>query len=339
VLGDQVTSGARRSASDATPLLEVRDLRKHFKVQGDTPLSLRRPVVRAVDGVSFQIEGGSSLGLVGESGCGKSTIARLVLGLERPTTGDVLFKGRSLIEMNASERQAFRRSVSAVFQDPWGSLNPWIRVGQIVAEPIEINEKASQREIGSRVGELLEDVGLQAKAANQYPHELSGGQRQRVCIARALALKPDLVVLDEPVSSLDVSIRAQVMNLLRDLQQRRSLSFLLIAHHLATVKFLCHSVAVVYLGRIVEYGLSRDVVSAPGHPYMQALFAASLPLEPGTPVSGPVLEGEVPSPITPPTGCHFHTRCPYVMPRCSAEVPPLYGSNHRVRCFLAEEDK
>jgi len=321
---------------DDAPLLEVRDVRKAFSAPGRSPITRRRNVVQAVDGVSFTIERGSSLGLVGESGCGKSTIARMVLGLELPTSGEILFKGRPLSELSGAERRAYRRSVSAVFQDPWGALNPWMTIGQIVREPIEINETASRQECNRRVGQLLEDVGLAQRVATLYPHELSGGQRQRVGIARALALGPELVVLDEPVSALDVSIRAQVMNLLRDLQVRHSLSYLLIAHHLATVRFLCHSLAVVYLGRIVEYGSAREVVARAKHPYMQALVTASLPSEPGSPRSGPVLEGEVPSPINPPSGCHFRTRCPYVMDRCAQEVPLLEGSGHLVRCFLEE---
>jgi oligopeptide/dipeptide ABC transporter ATP-binding protein len=336
-------SGAARSLTaarepDGPPLLEVRDLRKHF--QAGTELTGRRGrgSVKAVDGVAFRIEEGKSLGLVGESGCGKSTIARLALGLEAPTSGEVLFRGRAIHRLSAEERRVFRRSVSAVFQDPWSSLNPWMQVGRIVGEPIEINERVSKLELRRRIGELLEDVGLGARHAELYPHELSGGQRQRVGIARALALRPDLIVLDEPVSALDVSIRAQVMNLLRDLQVRYGLSYLLIAHHLATVKFICHSIAVVYLGRIVEYGDSRTVVASPRHPYMQSLVTASLPSMPGVPLEGPVLQGEVPSPIDPPTGCHFHPRCPYVMDRCSEEAPPFYGSEHLVRCYLDDPD-
>jgi oligopeptide/dipeptide ABC transporter ATP-binding protein len=331
--------GGRLSAPDSTaqptddaPLLEVRDVRKYFGSR--SRLRGSQDVVRAVDGVSFRIEAGSSLGMVGESGCGKSTIARLVLGLETPTAGDVLFEGTSLRSLDSHGRRAFRRSVAAVFQDPWGSLNPWMRVGRIVGEPIEINERVTSQEIRRRVGELLDDVGLDPRMANRYPHELSGGQRQRVGIARALALRPRLIVLDEPVSALDVSIRAQVMNLLRDLQGRHPLSYLLIAHHLATVRFLCHTVAVVYLGRIVEYGESRSVIAEPGHPYMQALVTASLPSAPGEPIEGPVLEGEVPSPIHPPAGCHFHPRCRYAMDRCRGEPPPLYGAHHLVRCYL-----
>jgi oligopeptide/dipeptide ABC transporter ATP-binding protein len=330
----QKVAGGR--GGDGEALLEVRDVQKHFRVPSGSLLAREPKVVRAVDGVAFRIEPGRSLGLIGESGCGKSTIARLVLGLEQPTSGEVLFRGRPVHEMRGRDLRDFRRCVSAVFQDPWGSLNPWMRVGRIVGEPIEINEDAGRGEIRRRVGELLEDVGLNARMASLYPHELSGGQRQRVCIARALALRPELVVLDEPVSALDVSIRAQVMNLLRDLQARHSLSFLLIAHHLATVRFLCHSIAVVYLGRIVEQGEAREVVANPGHPYMQALFTASLPSEPGERANGPILEGEVPSPIQPPSGCHFHPRCLYVMDRCSKEVPPFYGGDHAVRCFLAD---
>jgi oligopeptide/dipeptide ABC transporter ATP-binding protein len=324
------------TGSRSTPLLELREVRKHFHAPGRLLARRGSRVVKAVDRVSFRIDHGESLGLVGESGCGKSTIAKLVLGLERPTEGTVYFKGRDTSRLSATERRDFRRSVAAVFQDPWGALNPWLRVGQIIGEPILINEKATEGERRRRVDELLEDVGLRCEMARRFPHELSGGQRQRVSIARALALRPQLVVLDEPVSALDVSIRAQVMNLLRDLQERHRLSYLLIAHHLATVKFLCRSLAVVYLGRVVEIGDTREILASPGHPYMRALITASLPSRPGTPVPTLGAEGEPPSPLSPPSGCHYRTRCPYAMDRCAEEVPPFHGTGRQVRCVLHE---
>jgi oligopeptide/dipeptide ABC transporter ATP-binding protein len=323
-------------AAAGSPLLELRDVRRHFAGPHRSVLSREPSVVKAVDGVSFQIEAGESLGLIGESGCGKSTIARMVLGLETPTEGQVFFKGRDISRLTAAETRQFRRSVSAVFQDPWGALNPWMRVGQIIEEPIVINEKAGDKERERRVASLLEDVGLRPDMARRFPHQLSGGQRQRVSIARALALQPELLVLDEPVSALDVSIRAQVMNLFRELQERHGLSYLLIAHHLATVKFLCRDLAVVYLGRIVEIGRSREILATPGHPYMRALIAASLPSEPGVPMVVNGVEGEPPSPLSPPSGCHYRTRCPYVLDRCAGEIPPFHGVGHLVRCVLHE---
>jgi oligopeptide/dipeptide ABC transporter ATP-binding protein len=324
------------AVSAPPPLLEVREVRKYFAAARAGLGRGSSRAVKAVDGVSFQIEAGESLGLVGESGCGKSTIAKMVLGLEKPTDGAIYFKGRDVNNLSKAERREFRRSVAAVLQDPWGSLNPWLRIGDIVGEPIVINEKVTAAERRRRVEELLEDVGLRRDLARRFPHELSGGQRQRVSIARALALRPELIVLDEPVSALDVSIRAQVMNLLRDLQGRHGLSYLLIAHHLGTVKFLCHDLAVVYLGRIVETGGSRAIMNSPGHPYMQALATAALPLKPGAPLASVGVQGEPPSPLNPPSGCHFRTRCGHVMDRCEKEVPPFYGtgSDHQVRCFL-----
>jgi len=324
------------NASAGPPLIELRAVRKDFPFGQDRLFARGSGAVHAVDGVSFEIRPGESLGLVGESGCGKSTIGRLVLGLHEPSGGTVLFKGRDIHGLDRTERVAYRRSVAAVFQDPWSSLNPWMRVGDIVGEPIEINTRSTRAEIQRRVAELLDDVGLASRSARQYPHELSGGQRQRVSIARALALRPELVVLDEPVSALDVSIRAQVMNLLHDLQLRYRLSYLLIAHHLATMKFLCHALAVVYLGRIVEAGETRSVLANPRHPYTQALITAALPAEKRASRGAVAIDivGDVPSPADPPGGCHFHPRCPYVMDRCSREVPQLLGAEHAVRCFL-----
>lgn len=321
-----------------TALIELRDVKKHYPVPHESlsrRIRGRHRVVKAVDGVSFEIEQGASFGLIGESGCGKSTMARLVLGLETPTSGSVFFRGRDLAEMSRDERKAFRRSVSAVFQDPWGSLNPWLKVGDIVGEPIVINESLSKPEIESRIASLLEDVGLRASMAARFPHELSGGQRQRVVIARALALSPDLIVLDEPVSALDVSIRGQVMNLLKSLQEEHGFAYLLIAHDLTTVRFFCRSLAVAYLGRLVEVGEARQVIKSPLHPYMEALVAASLPPTPGDVFELPAaVEGEPPSPINPPVGCHFAARCKYVMDKCFIEYPALEGDEHLVRCFL-----
>ena len=316
------------------PLLEVRELTRHFAVRQGL-LGLSAATVRAVDGISFGIGAGETLGLVGESGCGKTTTSRMILGLERPTHGTIRFDGEDVLALGREGLARYRRAVQAVFQDPYASLDPRMRVSTIVAEPLDINERPRAAERRRRVLELLDLVGLPARAADLFPHEFSGGQRQRVAIARALALSPRLVVLDEPVSALDVSIRAQVLNLLGDLQTRLGVSYLFIAHDLAAVAHMSHRIAVMYLGRIVECGDADLVAVEPRHPYTRALFAAALPIDVDAPPGDLALSGEIPSPIDPPSGCHFHPRCPHAMPRCATEEPRLRGDGGRlIACHL-----
>jgi oligopeptide/dipeptide ABC transporter ATP-binding protein len=315
-------------------VLEAAKLTKHFRARrgvfgGD------RGVVRAVDGISFTIDGGQTLGVVGESGCGKTTTAKLVLGLEEPTSGGISFEGRDLGTLDADGRRHYRKSVQAVFQDPYASLNPRMRVGAIIAEPLVTNEALVSAVVSKRVLKLLDLVGLPARSADLFPHEFSGGQRQRIAIARALALSPKLVVLDEPVSALDVSIRAQILNLLRDLQAQLGLSYLFIAHDLAAVAHMSHAIVVMYLGKIVESGDAQTLVHAPKHPYTEALFSAALPSSPDERREEIVLSGEVPSPLKPPSGCHFHPRCPHAMERCSKQAPGLaLIEGRQVACHL-----
>jgi oligopeptide/dipeptide ABC transporter ATP-binding protein len=305
-----------------TALLEASGLTKHFSVRQGA-LGWSTGLVRAVDSVSFHIDAGTTLGLVGESGCGKTTTSKLVLGLVRPTAGTIRFEGADVSALGAKADRHYRRSVQAVFQDPYASLDPRMRVGSIIAEPLVINERPGALELRRRVRELLDLVGLPERSAELFPHEFSGGQRQRIAIARALALSPKLIVLDEPVSALDVSIRAQILNLLRDIQKRLGVSYLFIAHDLAAVAHMSHTIAVMYLGKIVELGEATAVALDPKHPYTQALFAAALPIDLDRRVEEIALSGEVPSPLDPPSGCLFHPRCPYVMPRCASEEPPL----------------
>jgi oligopeptide/dipeptide ABC transporter ATP-binding protein len=317
-----------------TAVLQASDLTKHFQARrglfGGT-----RGVVRAVDGISFAIAPGATLGVVGESGCGKTTTAKLVLGLEEPSGGAILFEGRDLAALDTAGRRAYRRSVQAVFQDPYASLNPRMRISTIIAEPLITNESVEPAEVRRRILELLDLVGLPERSADLFPHEFSGGQRQRIAIARALVLSPRLVVLDEPVSALDVSIRAQILNLLRDLQDRLGLAYLFIAHDLAAVAHMSHEIVVMYLGKIVESGQARTIARNPLHPYTKALFSAALPSHPDERREDVPLSGEVPSPLNPPSGCHFHPRCPHATARCTHDAPKLAEiEGRRVACHL-----
>ena len=317
-------------------LLEIRDLKKHFPVTKGVIWQETVGLVKAVDGVSYTIGTGETLGLVGESGCGKTTTAKLILMLDQPTSGSIVFQGQDLHTLTRKELHTYRRGVQAVFQDPYSSLNPRMLVGKIIAEPLVANSDFSKPQITERVQELLSLVGLSPSAAHLFPHEFSGGQRQRIAIARALGLNPKLIILDEPVSALDVSIRAQIMNLLQDLQQQFGLSYFLIAHDLAAVLHLSSTIVVMYLGKVVELGSSDDLRTEPLHPYSQALFSAALPSHPDEARQEIMISGEIPSPLNPPSGCSFHPRCPLVMPICSQVEPTLQSTadSHRVACHL-----
>ena len=317
-------------------LLEIRDLKKYFRIGGG-PLR-RGNTVRAVDGVSFAVEEGGTFALVGESGCGKTTIAKMVLMLERPTDGAILFEGQDLAAMSGAQRKQYRRALQTVFQDPYASLNPRLRVRTIIAEPILAHGRPERAVVRRRVEEVLDVVGLPASAADLFPHEFSGGQRQRIAIARALALEPRCLVLDEPISALDVSIRAQVLNLLADIQERFRLTYLIIAHDLALVEHFSTQVGVMYLGNMVEAGPTEQVFGQPQHPYTQALLASVPRPDPDHQAPTDAIRGEIGSAMAPPPGCKFHPRCPHAMPRCAIEVPAwrTLSADRAAACHLLE---
>ena len=323
---DQDASIADPGDPGPTPLLEVKNLVKHFPITEGVVFQRATGQVKAVDGVSLRIEAGETLGLVGESGCGKTTVGRCILQLERPTSGEIKFHGANLEHLNPRALAPVRQKMQVIFQDPYGSLNPRMKIGDILGEPMKVHricpDAVARRR---RVGELLEMCGLDSKFADRYPHEMSGGQRQRVGIARALSVEPEFIICDEAVSALDVSIQAQVINLLEDLRDRFNLTYLFIAHDLSVVRHLCTRVAVMYLGKVVELAESDELFDRPVHPYTQALLSA-------VPIPDPTIErarahqmlaGEVPSPLNPPTGCAFHPRCPISVDGCQREAPIL----------------
>ncbi len=318
-------------------VLRVAGLKKHFPVRRGLLQSVAGHV-RAVDGVSFDIQAGETLCLVGESGCGKSTVGKTILRLQEPTAGQIWLGGTEVTTLSEEQMRAHRRQVQMVFQDPYSSLNPRMRVGQIIAEPLENFDIAHGAEKDRQVLALLDKVGLRQDAVARFPFEFSGGQRQRLGIARALALNPRLIVADEPVSALDVSVQAQVLNLLMDLQEEFGLSYLFVSHDLAVVEHIGHRIAVMYLGRIVELAPRERIFSQPQHPYTEALMAAAPIAAPKARNARLVIEGDVPSPINPPPGCHFHTRCPYAEARCRVDAPPLQeiAPGHVVACHLRQ---
>lgn len=304
-----------RPAPSGPPILEARRLGRAFKVRGG--------LLHALSNVTLSCAPGTSLGIVGESGCGKTTLNRLLLALDRPTSGEVMFRGKPLSDMSRAEMRVYRRAVQPVFQNPYSSLSPRMKVRRIIAEPLSASREMSRAGVRDRVIEVLEQVGLSADVADRLPSEFSGGQRQRIAIARALASRPELLLLDEPVSSQDISIQAQILNILKDLQEEYGLATLFVSHDLATVRFMCDEVVVIYLGRVVERGPAARICTTPDHPYTAALLAAALPADPAAPATDTPPMGELPSPLSPPSGCAYHTRCPFAQEICKQDRPVL----------------
>ena len=317
--------------ADKDIILEVRDLKKYFKSPTGT--------LHAVDGVNFSIRRGETLGLVGESGCGKSTIGRLILGLHQSTSGEILFNGQDICKMNKKQLHDLRKDLQIIFQDPFSSLSPRLPVGEIIGEAVREHNLVPKAEFNDYIDQVMDNCGLQPYHKTRYPHEFSGGQRQRICIARALALNPEFVVCDEPVSALDVSIQAQIINLLKELQDKYNLTYLFISHDLSVVEHISDTVGVMYLGNLVEYGATPDIFNHPLHPYTKALFSAIPIPDPTIRRERIVLQGSIPSPANPPKGCKFHTRCPYATERCKTEVPQQreVEPGHYVVCHLYEK--
>lgn len=319
-----------------TTLLQAKEIKKYFPLFKGVILSRLKGLVKAVDGVSFSIGRGETFGLVGESGCGKSTTAKLILMLEDITSGRITFNDKDIGELSGSDLKSYRSKVQAVFQNPYGSLSPRMRVGDIIAEPVVVNDNLPRNQIKEKVADILEIVGLGGGKGTLYPHEFSGGQRQRIAIARALIVNPSLIVLDEPVSALDVSIRAQIINLLMEIQEQFGIAYLLIAHDLAVVKHMSHQIGVMYVGKLVEMAESEELYKNPMHPYTRALYSAALPSHPDDQREEIILPGEVPSPVNPPSGCRFHPRCSQAKPICRLETPNLIdvGGHHYIACHF-----
>ena len=321
-----------------TPLLQVKNLKKYFPVKNEFIIG-KSQYLKAVDNLSFEVHKGETLGLVGESGCGKSTTGKIIANLLSPTEGDILFEGKSILSLNNAQLKGMRKNIQFIFQDPYNSLNPRMSIKKIIEEPLRINKLVETSQIDIRVSRLLDNVGLASDSKNRYPHELSGGQRQRVGIARALAMNPKFIVCDEAVSALDVSVQAQVLNLLNDLQKEFELTYLFIAHGLNVVKHISSKVGVMYLGKLVEFGAVEEVYSNPKHPYTKALLSSIPSFNKEKKKDRIILKGEIPSPINPPTGCNFHTRCGYCMEKCKNSIPlmRILENNHKVACHLYEK--
>ncbi|MBE6678757.1 MAG: dipeptide ABC transporter ATP-binding protein [Ruminococcaceae bacterium] len=335
-MAENIKSEALENKDDDI-ILEVRNLRKSFPLKKTITGKVTSELV-AVDNVSFKLKRGETLGIVGESGCGKTTMGRTILKLHEPTGGQVLFNGVDITKLKPSQMREIRKKMQIIFQDPYSSLPPRSTVGGILSEPVQVHSIVPKNEIKSYVLELMEKCGLRDYYYERYPHEFSGGQRQRICIARALSVKPELVVCDEPVSALDVSIQAQIINLLKGLQKDMNLTYLFISHDLSVVKFISDKIGVMYLGSIVEYGSKDDIFANPLHPYTKALFSAIPYPDPDVKMQRIVLKGDIPSPANPPKGCRFHTRCPYAKPICSEQTPEYkeYENGHFAACHLLE---